>query len=278
VSAILQQTTLLRPLTADLYESISQGSLTLNSGQELLKFICTHPNLSHPQTLLNYTFKNEKFLLEALTHTSFVHEFKNLNLKSNEKLEYLGDAILGLLVSHYLMDEYPDLSEGELSKFRSSLVNGHSFAELSKFLGLGHCLLMGKGELKNDGYEKKALLADSFEAMLGAIYREGGFDCAQKAFFSLLESWKNEKGERFIKLEKLSDFDAKSRLQELTMALYKVLPEYKSIQLEDQFFEVELRVLNKSIATIKDQSKKRAQRMLAQKALKEKLIENLKKS
>lgn len=273
----MQQTTLLRPLTADLYDAIAQGSLTLNSGQELLNFLRTHSNLGHPQKLLNYTFKNEMFLLEALTHTSFVHEFKELNLKSNEKLEFLGDAILGLLVSHYLMDEFPDLSEGELSKFRSSLVNGQSFAELSKFLGLGHCLLMGKGELKNDGHEKKALLADSFEAMLGAIYREGGFDSAEMAFFSLLESWKNENGEAFIKLEKLSEFDAKSRLQELTMALYKVLPEYKSVQLEDQSFEVELVVLNQSIAKTVDQSKKRAQRLLAQKALKENLINNLDK-
>ncbi|MCO4793512.1 MAG: ribonuclease III [Bacteriovoracaceae bacterium] len=251
--------------------------MTLKTGHNLLKFLTSHPNLSKPQKLLNYTFKNDMILMEALTHTSFVHEFKSLNLKSNEKLEFLGDAILGLIVSHYLMDEFPDLKEGELSKFRSSLVNGQSFAELASFLGLGNCLLMGKGECKNQGHEKKALLADGFEALLGAIYREGGFDAAQDAFFSLLQSWKNENGESFIKLEKLSEFDAKSRLQEMTMALFKELPEYVSTQLEDQTFQVELKVLGKSLATLKDTSKKKAQRQLAQKAISENLIEKINK-
>lgn len=253
-----------------------------NFKDELIHFIRSHPAIERPSRLLDYYFKDDSLLLESLTHTSFLNEVKASDLRSYERLEFLGDSVLGVLVSTHLMNTFLNLSEGELSRFRSSLVNGKSFAELSAFLGLGECLIMGKGELMSGGHHKENILSDVFESVLGAIYRDGGFEAVNQSFYSLLDAYKKESGGEFIKLERLKSFDSKTRLQEMTMAKLKVLPEYESRQLEDQSFIVELYIAGKKIAEEGNISKKKAQNLLAKKVLEDpnfiKKIEEMAKS
>ena len=158
--------------------------------EDLSEFIAKHSTLLWPLNCLNYRFKNNLLLTKALCHKSFVHEFDLFELSDNERLEFLGDSILGMLISSLLFEGYQDLSEGELSKFRSSLVNGQNLASWASFMGLGQCILLGKGELNSGGESKEALLADVFEAVLAAIYLDGGLEGAKNSLESLFSIYK----------------------------------------------------------------------------------------
>ncbi len=130
------------------------------------------------QNSLSYLFNDISLLRQAMTHRSFVNEHSGAEWKHNERLEFLGDAVLNLSLSTMLLDQYPDLPEGHLSKIRAGQVNEKKLASLSLQLGLGAYLLIGKGEERTGGREKPSLLADTFEAVLGAIYLDGGFNAA----------------------------------------------------------------------------------------------------
>jgi ribonuclease III len=257
-------------IISDIHKLLESEELYLKSQADLMIYFLEHQSGKKPLEMVLHTFNDNKYYLRAVTHTSFVHEFKSLNLESNEKLEFLGDSILGTLVSTHLMNEFPKLNEGELSKFRSSLVNGTSFAELGQFIGIGNCLLLGKGEFQSKGNFKEAILADAFEAFMGAIYRDSGFETVNRCFYTLLENYKQEFKEDFINEERLLQFDAKSRLQEKTMSLYKSLPEYRSSFGDDQLFHLEVYIENKCVASMKHVSKKKAERELAAKIINEK--------
>ncbi len=271
----MQQTTSIerpfdkRPIVVDIHQLLSSREISLNSESDLLDFFLSHEASKRPLETVFFTFKKNSYYLRSILHTSFVHEFKSLNLESNEKLEFLGDSVLSTLVSGHLINEFPKLNEGELSKFRSSLVNGTVFAELAQLLGLGDCLLLGKGELQSDGHLKEAILADTFEAFIGAIYRDSGFSAVSDCFYSLLEAYEKQFSEKFINERRLIEFDAKSRLQEKTMALYKTLPIYKSTMKKDQTFHVEIFIEGKCVGAIDHISKKKAERELASKVLQE---------
>ena len=252
-----------------IHNLLESNELNLKSQAGLMASFVNHLSTRKPLEKVQYTFQNNRHFLCAATHTSFAHEFKAFELQSNEKLEFLGDSILGILVSTHLMTEFPKLNEGELSKFRSSLVNGTSFAELGQFIGIGHCLLLGKGEFKSKGNFKEAIVADAFEAFMGAIYYDSGFQAARESFYNLLENYKKSFDEDFINEERLLQFDAKSRLQEKTMFLYKSLPEYETEILNDQLFEISVYIEGKCIASMKHVSKKKAERELAAKILNE---------
>lgn len=138
---------------------------------------------------LCYAFKDKKLLSLAFTHRSFINEYRDVTSEHNERLEFLGDAILGMLVSDYLFTRYPNCSEGDLSLMRSRLVAAGSCATYTAALNLADHLLLGKGERMNDGRGRESILANLFEAIIGAIYLDGGIDAAKDfLFWNFLEA------------------------------------------------------------------------------------------
>lgn len=131
------------------------------------------------QQKIHYTFRNEHLLIQALTHSSYANEGKKHG-KNNERLEFLGDSVLSVIVARYLFLTYKDLPEGELTKLRASLVCEKALDGFSAQFGLGEYLLLGKGEEMTGGRERPSILADAFEAVLAAIYLDGGYEAAQK--------------------------------------------------------------------------------------------------
>ena len=169
---------------------------------------------------LGYHFNNAQRLTAALRHSSFVNEHPLANITSNERLEFLGDAVLNLAISHLLMKRYPDLTEGELSRNRAQLVNETELAAIAREIGLGPHLLLGKGEALSDGSQKNSILADATEAVIAAIYLDGGFDAAftfvDNKFRKRLCSFN---GNRY-------ETDYKSMLQERVQSIYHEVPRY----------------------------------------------------
>lgn len=189
---------------------------------------------------LNYEFKNTDLLIESLRHSSFVNEQPNTDLKDNERLEFLGDAVLNLVVGHILMKKYPDLKEGDLSRMRANLVNESQLASIARGIDLGSHIQLGRGEIQSEGWNKQSILANTFEALVAAIYIDGGFDVAFKIIdghFSLL-----------IKsvTTPTANYDFKSQLQELVQMEYRSVPIYTVVHESgpdhDKTFRVQLTV------------------------------------
>ena len=132
-------------------------------------------HLEKLQQDLEYRFRNMHLLHQALVHSSYLHENLHLDEKDNETLEFLGDAVLGLAISHLLLDHFPNCNEGELSRLRSSIVNERELMNIATGLNVGECLLLGKGEEMTGGRRKASLLADTLEALIAAIYLDGGW-------------------------------------------------------------------------------------------------------
>jgi ribonuclease-3 len=170
-----------------------------------------------------------EILLSALSHKSFINEM-SFELNNYERLEFLGDSLLELFVSEQLYKMHPVLKEGELSKLRSSIVNEEVLARVAMDIGLSKLILLGKGEIKERGFEKSSLLCNVFESLLGAIYISGG---QAKAFAYLEAVLLAPKYANIWREESLKFFDAKSNLQEEIMKIYKTNPEYKSVEVED---------------------------------------------
>jgi len=213
---------------------------------------------------LGYAFHNPELMVRAFCHASYVNEQVNGDLEDNERLEFLGDAVLDLAVSHLLMRYFEDAREGDLSKFRAMLVDEAGLYEVARKLGLGDYLLLGKGEEQSLGREKPSILADTTEALLGAIYLDGGFDRAMEMiedlFFPLLE--------RVASRERVHDF--KSLLQEYTQQTCKTLPRYRLIRetgpAHDRSFHVGLSLMGKPLTEGEGRSKKEAEQNAAREA------------
>lgn len=216
---------------------------------------------------LGFTFRNTHLLLQSLTHTSYSHE--QTNESSNERLEFLGDAVLQLIVTEKLFELFSDLKEGELSKLRGSLVNENTLCELARVLEINLWMRLGKGESKEDGATRPSLLSDTLEAILGAIYLERGYSEAQKVFLTWVEHYEEKLDRLFFDELRLDSFDAKSRLQEETMKLYQSLPDYRCEENESGF-SCELFINNKLVAKDEAKSKKKLMKNLAAKVLEEK--------
>lgn len=208
-----------------------------------------------------HTFRDKGLIVQAITHKSYANERKGL-LKDNERLEFLGDAVLDLSISHIIMEKFPDLSEGEMSKLRASVVNEGTLAILAKEIGLHEYLLLGHGEERSGGRSKPSILADSFEAVIAAIYLDGGFE----------EAFRIVTGQ-FSKLLSKTDLyrDYKTRLQEFTQERLKCMPAYnlKSTSGPDhaRVFEVELLIEGRLYGTGKGKTKKEAEQEAAKEAL-----------
>jgi ribonuclease III len=181
-------------------------------------------DFSELETRLQYRFQSTGFLLEALRHSSFVNEQPQANLRDNERLEFLGDAVLNLIIGHLLMARDQQLAEGDLSRIRAGLVNESQLADLARSIGLGDHLLLGKGEVQTHGRDKNSILADAFEALVAAIYLDSGFDSAfrtvETQFGRLLDSISAPN----------SGYDYKSQLQEKVQVSHHQVPRYKVIE------------------------------------------------
>ncbi|MGA9046712.1 ribonuclease III [Sulfuricurvum sp.] len=216
-------------------------------------------NLEALQERLGYTFKNKELLIEALTHKSYKQPY------NNERLEFLGDAVLDLIVGEYLYKKFRNFDEGKLSKMRASLVNEGGFTSLAIHLKLGDHIYLSNAEENNSGRTKSSLLSNAFEAVMGAIYLETGLQKVQEITITLLEHVHPD-----ISLDSLFK-DYKTSLQELTQAHYGTTPEYQLIAAHGpdhkKEFEVAVIIDGKRYASAQGKSKKQAQQEAAQIAL-----------
>lgn len=215
---------------------------------------------------LNIECKNPKYFEEAFTHRSYLNERKSDRLAHNERIEFLGDAVLELIVTEYLFNTYPQRPEGELTSFRAAIVKTDSLASEAKKLGFGKYLKMSKGEEATGGKDKDYLLANTFEALLGAIYLDQGYEIAKKFINEHLLHKVDE-----IVTERL-DIDSKTKFQEIAQELYKFTPIYTVISEEgpdhDKVFTMAVMVGDKEFGRGKGSSKQRAEEMAASEGLK----------
>jgi ribonuclease-3 len=213
---------------------------------------------------LHHEFTHLAFIEEAFRHSSYVNERMNEDLRDNERLEFLGDAVLNLVVGHLLMMRFPGLKEGDLSRMRANLVNASQLADLARGLDLGDYIQLGKGEMMTHGRDKNSILAGAFEAVLAAVYLDGGFDAA----FRVIEIHMAPLLSEVHTLEGYQDF--KSQLQEHVQMTHHEVPVYKVVHEggpdHDKTFGVELTIRDlKTEGTGK--SKKLAEQDAARKAL-----------
>lgn len=220
------------------------------------------------QAALKYTFSDRGILLQALTHTSYGHEHfpkRPLALRDNERLEFLGDAILDAILSDILLEAFPESHEGRLSKIRAAVVNEKTLTEIALSLGIERAVRLGKGELQSGGNSKPSILSSTFEAIVAAIYLDGGFNAVYPVVRFLFQPFFKSDAEI------LHTSDPKTRLQELVQAARKVTPTYHLITAEGpdhaKIFTVEVRVGETSIARAQGSSKKDAEQNAARVAL-----------
>jgi ribonuclease-3 len=211
---------------------------------------------------LGYRFRRRELLARALTHRSYANE-RRLG-ENYERLEFLGDAVLGLATAEKLFDERPRRSEGELTRGKGHLVSDEVLAELAEELGLGAVLKLGVGEARSGGRSKSSLLADALEAVLGAIFRDGGYEEARRVVGTLIEKAPAPDGG--------IDFpDAKTRLQELAQARGWGRPSYIELGASgpdhERLFTVECRLGQRSLGVGEGRTKKRAELEAAAAAL-----------
>jgi ribonuclease-3 len=214
---------------------------------------------------LGLKFNNQTLLIEALTHRSYLNENRGTVATHNERLEFLGDAVLELAVTHFLFLQYPNKQEGELTAYRAALVNTVSLASLSEKLGINGYLLLSKGEAKDTGRARAIILANAFEALLGAIYLDQGYEAAEK-FLAV-----NLYPRLAQVLEQGTWQDAKSRFQEASQEHRGVTPSYRTISEtgpdHDRHFTVGVFLHAEEVGRGEGKSKQEAEQAAAQDGL-----------
>ena len=216
---------------------------------------------------IGHTFVQRELLRRALTHKSYSHEAKDLEVRHNETFEFLGDSVLGFVIGDLLFRNFPQLDEGALSKMKAFLVSASSLAKKARHFGMGDALLLGVGEEKTGGRKKDSLLANMFEAIIAAIYLDGGIDAARQ----LIERTFSEDIHAIDEQDLLFQ-DYKTALQELAQGKGFPLPEYSVVEEvgpdHDKTFIVEVRV-GSLVTRGEGSSKKEAQQQAARHALRE---------
>lgn len=212
-------------------------------------------NLDKLEQSLDYHFEDPQLLIEALTHKSYKQPY------NNERLEFLGDAVLDLVVGEYLFSTFPNFDEGKLSKMRASLVNEEGFTRLAEHINLGEFIFLSNAEENNHGREKPSLLSNAFEAVMGAIYLQVGLGHVEALMYRYLK-------EVYPVIDMSTLFkDFKTTLQELTQAEFGVTPDYRLVGTEGpdhkKEFEISVFIQDKEYAKAKGKSKKVAQQEAA---------------
>jgi len=225
----------------------------------------TGPDFAKFEDISGITFKNKELLRRAFTHRSYLNENRGAESSHNERLEFLGDAVLELMVTEYLFEKYPDSNEGDLTAYRASLVNAITLSEAAQKINVNDFLLLSKGETKDTGKARQYILANTMEAIIGAIYLDQGYDSAKyfisKNLFHLIDKIVADK----------SWIDAKSKFQEKAQEKESLTPQYKSLKEEgpdhDKKFTIGVYIDNELIAEGAGMSKQEAEQEAARKAL-----------
>ncbi|HSX04377.1 MAG TPA: ribonuclease III [Rhabdochlamydiaceae bacterium] len=221
-------------------------------------------NISLIEERLGYTFKNKELLLLAFVHRSFFNENREHVSEHNERLEFLGDSVLGLLISDYLYENLPSIDEGQLSYLRSRIVDAASCAQYIQKLNVGEFVLLGRGEKMNDGKGRETILADLFEALVGAIYLDGKMDAAIKFF-------KNKIEHLLQLLIKEPGRNWKADFQDYSQKKYQRPPTYKVVEESgpdhNKFFVVATLIGDQEFGKGQGSSKKQAEQSAAEDAL-----------
>lgn len=222
--------------------------------------------LDYIQGVFDYRFLDTQLLIQALTHSSYANEIDK-SLSHNERLEFLGDAVLELCISKQLFKRYPDSREGKLTNLRAKLVSEPTLAQLARGIELQEHLLLGKGEESQGGRDRDAILADALESILGAIFLDGGFEKTQEVILHLYGQLWPDKSE--VQPRK----DYKSKLQEITQKLYKDRPIYSLIESlgpeHDKTYHIRVDIPDGSSFRARESSIKKAEQMAAKAAISE---------
>lgn len=222
-------------------------------------------DLAKLEGIIGVEFTNKEFLLTAITHRSYLNEHRDATQDHNERLEFLGDAVLELVVTDYLFNKYPEKPEGELTAIRAALVNTVSLSESSTKLGVNDYLLMSKGEAKDTGRARSYILANAFEALIGSIYMDKDYDAAKQFIADHL----------FHKTDKIVEKrlwqDPKSRFQELAQEHVSITPTYETIDQvgpdHDRVFTVAVYLNKEKVADGQGRAKQEAEQAAAEKAI-----------
>ena len=215
------------------------------------------------ETAIGYRFRNISLLQNALTHSSYANERWHNSLLSNERLEFLGDSVLGMLVAEYLYRTFPDRPEGELTRMRADMVCEKTLANVANSIGLGEHLMLGHGEEQSRGRTRNSILADAMESVIAACFLDGGMEAAEDFVkrFILVE----------VPVKKLNNADYKTALQELVQQKKNQVLAYTLIGESgpdhDKQFTVEVSLNGKAVGQGTGTSKKRAEQMAAQAAI-----------
>ena len=219
--------------------------------------------LTQLQKRLGYRFKKHKLLMAALTHSSYANEKNDISINSNERLEFLGDSVLGLAVADLIFNEYPKMTEGQMTKLRAELVCEKSLLAFAEKLELGNCLLLGRGEEKSGGRARPSILADAVEAVIAAMYLDGGFDPVSKLLSNYFSSEKDS-----LRIE---NRDHKTLLQEVVQEKSGQILSYKTVDESGpdhmKQFTVEVSLNGAPIGRGTGKSKKEAEQAAASAAL-----------
>ena len=223
------------------------------------------PDFAKFEEISGVIFKNKELLRRAFTHRSYLNENRGIESSHNERLEFLGDAVLELIVTEYLFEKYPDSNEGDLTAYRASLVNAIILSEVAQKISINNFLLLSKGEAKDTGKARQYILANTIEAIIGAIYLDQGYEVAKyfvsKNLFHLIDKIVEEK----------SWIDAKSKFQEKAQEMEGQTPMYTSLKEEgpdhDKKFTIGVYLANNLIAEGEGMSKQEAEQVAARKAL-----------
>ncbi|MBR4014780.1 MAG: ribonuclease III [Anaerotignum sp.] len=224
-----------------------------------------HLNLEEFERKIAYTFSDRTLLILALTHSSYANETKKGSHENNERLEFLGDAVLDMVVSEYMYRTFPEMPEGELTKLRAAVVCEGSLAELSRKLGVGRCLLLGKGEESTGGRNRDSILADAFEAIIGAICMDGGMEAVKPYILRFMEGLIRDIKNNFRNL------DYKTRLQEVIQKTSRLPLQYAIVDEQgpdhNKVFAAEVTHDGRILGKGSGKSKKEAEQNAAHNAL-----------
>ncbi len=224
------------------------------------------PPLQDLESLLGYSFKNQALISQALTHRSFVNEHEGENLRNNESLEFLGDAVLGFVISSRIFQHFPELTEGELSKIKAYLVSAANLVRFAEGIHLGNFIRLSRGEEKTGGRTKRAIVVDAYEAIIGAMYLDGGVEAVSEFVGRQIDEFLNG-----LDLKELTYGDFKSALQEHLHNLGGPEPVYRVVDEigpdHKKTFVVQVMVHDRVVAESSGKTKKEAQQSAARLAL-----------
>lgn len=213
---------------------------------------------------LGYTFRNKDLLQEALMHTTYVNEHKDLSLKDNQRLEFLGDTVINTVITTRLFLQFPEEKEGALTKKRAELISEGALFKIARLLGLGRFLFLGKGEEMDSGRKKASLIADAYEAVVGAIYLDSSFETALRVV-------ENHYEKAMGTFEDISITDYKSLLLEYCQSQFKTMPKITVVDERgpehDKEFEVSVTLNERSIGLGRGRNKKQAAQVACKEAL-----------